>query len=295
MQATVFDRTCALELLQSIHPFLEERGFSKHSCASLPDTSYNRPFLRVWDENSGSHPDLSKRILARLPREQLGSRQSREKALTTHADYQRWEPTPFISFTPSISALQEFLSRRKWKSFSRRLTVINPNVRTAKGLPMLEMESELRYYEVPDPYRREYLYYKDEYLCLWEITPDEVVGHWDWDNLIENEHWYEEEILPAFENHDEEFQRRNQSEAIFDVSTLQTALPNMPLVSMDGDELNGSELDYLYETDSSLNRDWFSSSEEDWQSEEEFYPDTDDEVEESNAIDDAYKILEGDW
>lgn len=93
---------------------------------------------------------------------------------------------------------------------------------------MLEMESELRYYEVPDPYGREYLYYKDEYLCVWEITPDEVVDHWDWDNLIENMQWYEEEILPAFEKHNKLFQRRSQSEAIFDVSTLQNALPRMP-------------------------------------------------------------------
>lgn len=55
---------------------------------------------------------------------------------------------------------------------------------------------------------------------------------------------------------------------------------------MDADELNGSDLDYPYETGSSLDSDWFSSNEQDWQSEEEPYPDTVDEAEESNAIDD---------
>lgn len=43
------------------------------------------------------------------------------------------------------------------------------------------------------------------------------------------------------------------------------------------------------------NEDWNSSSEEDWQIESETYWDTDDEAEESKAIDDAYKILPGDW
>lgn len=69
MHATVFDRVCALELLQSIDPFLEERGFPRHSWANFPDPSYTRPFLRVWDENPGGHPDLSRRILARLTQE----------------------------------------------------------------------------------------------------------------------------------------------------------------------------------------------------------------------------------
>lgn len=67
--------------------------------------------------------------------------------------------------------------------------------------------------------------------------------------------WYEEEILSAFKKHNKEFQCRSQSEAIFDISTLQSALSRMPFISMDRDEVNGSDLVYLYETDSSLNRD----------------------------------------
>jgi hypothetical protein len=48
-------------------------------------------------------------------------------------------------------------------------------------------------------------------------------------------------------------------------------------MSMDRDELNGSDLDHSCEADSSANRDWCSLSEDDWQ------------------IDDSYKILKGDW
>ncbi|KAF9253083.1 hypothetical protein LCP9604111_609 [Penicillium roqueforti] len=296
MQTTVFDKACALELLEFANPFLEEKGLSSHSWAKMPNPACSAPLLRVWDKNSGSHPDQSNRMLARLPRQRLGSRESREKSLATHAAYQIWEPTPFISFTASVLGLQRFLSRRKGPRFPRTLTVINPNVRIANGLPILEMESELRYYEVQDPYRRAYSFYKDEYLCLWEVTPDEVVAHWDWDDLIEDVHWYEDKILPAFKEHNDRFLRRSQIETTFDMSTLQSALPGMFSFSVNRDELSGSDLDHSPEADSFPNENWsFSSEEENWQVEDDTYWDTDDEVEESNAIDDSYKILEGDW
>ncbi|CAI7673166.1 unnamed protein product [Penicillium viridicatum] len=147
------------------------------------------------------------------------------------------------------------------------------------------MESELKYYKVQDPYRRAYSYYKDEYLCLWEVTPIEVVAHWDWDVLVENEHWYEDEILPAFEGHNDRFLRRSRIKATFDMSTLQ----------IDRDALSRSDLDHSSHLDASSNE-WHSlSEEENWQFEDDAYWDTDDEAEESNTIDDAYKILEGDW
>lgn len=109
-----FDKACAMELLQCIHPFLEERGLSKHSWAETPN-AYSGPLLRVWDKFSGSHPDQSGRMQARLPREQLGSQESRKKYLATHADYQIWEPTPFIqrnSKSDSPQRHRRFLSQR---------------------------------------------------------------------------------------------------------------------------------------------------------------------------------------
>ncbi|CAG8079552.1 unnamed protein product [Penicillium salamii] len=161
---------------------------------------------------------------------------------------------------------------------------------------MLEMESELRYYEVQDPYGREYSYYKDEYLWLWEVTPDEVIGHWHWDDLIEKVRWYEDKTLPAFKEHNDHFWRKSHTEAAFDLSTVQSALPAMLPSSVDRDVISGSNLDHSSKSDSLSNDDWNSSSEEEnWQIEDETYWGTDDEAEESNAIDDAYKILEGDW
>lgn len=57
------------------------------------------------------------------------------------------------------------------------------------------------HYGVADPYGNAYQYFTDEYLCLWEVTPEEIVGHWDWMTIATNPRWYEEEILPAFEKH----------------------------------------------------------------------------------------------
>lgn len=79
------------------------------------------------------------------------------------------------------------------------------------------------------------------------------------------------------------------------MSTLRSALPRMLSVSVSRDVLNGSDLEHSNKLDSLSNEDWNSSSEEDRQIESETYWDTDEEAEESNAIDDAYKILEGDW
>ncbi|CAI7677821.1 unnamed protein product [Penicillium manginii] len=230
-------QTLLFNLLQQTDPFCEENGPSKHSWAKFSDAGcFQGPGLRVWDINSGSHPDQTGRMQA----------------------------------------------------------LINPNVRIAKGLPMIKMESELRHYEVQDPYGKDYAYYKDEYLCLWEVTPDEIVKRWDWDDLVENENWYEDEILPAFEEQNDQFLRRSQTGPAFDMSTLQSNLPEIPPVSVSRDALSESDMDDCSNSDPYANGDWNTSSEEDnWQIDVDRFWDTDNEAEESNAIDNGYNILEG--
>jgi hypothetical protein len=56
----------------------------------------------------------------------------------------------------------------------------------------------MRYYDIKDPYRRSSAYYQDEYVCLWEVKKEEIVSRWEWDDLVCNENWYEEIILPEF-------------------------------------------------------------------------------------------------
>ncbi|KAJ5403400.1 hypothetical protein N7509_003271 [Penicillium cosmopolitanum] len=88
--------------------------------------------------------------------------------------------------------------------------MINPNARIEKGLPMGNIEWEMLRYDVHNPYGNEDLYYNNSCLCKWEITPDQIVGHWDWATLVENPHWYEAEILPAFEDHNNLLLDRSQ-------------------------------------------------------------------------------------
>jgi hypothetical protein len=55
------------------------------------------------------------------------------------------------------------------------------------------------HYEVKDPYGKSNQYYINHYLCLWEVTGQEIIGHWEWADLVAKEQWYDETILPAFQ------------------------------------------------------------------------------------------------
>ena len=56
----------------------------------------------------------------------------------------------------------------------------------------------MEHYGIADPYGKLNEYYKDHYVCLWEVTKREIVGHWQWNDLIAHKNWYQEIILPAF-------------------------------------------------------------------------------------------------
>ena len=58
---------------------------------------------------------------------------------------------------------------------------------------------EMDWYGIKNPYREDF--YSDHYLCLWEVTPDEVVGTWSWEELQKDRGWYENIIMSAFEMH----------------------------------------------------------------------------------------------
>jgi hypothetical protein len=51
--------------------------------------------------------------------------------------------------------------------------VVDPNVRLAKGLPILSVAAEIDRYENTVPG-----FHKDHDVCLWEVTGEEVVDHW---------------------------------------------------------------------------------------------------------------------
>ncbi|OKL56957.1 hypothetical protein UA08_07816 [Talaromyces atroroseus] len=180
---------------------------------------------------------------ARAPRQRLHTGAIRSEVLTWHAKHRNWENvTPFISFASSLARLTEFMNSRNWKGDST-LTVVNPNVRIARELPMINMGREMRHYGVPDPYGRGYAYYDAQYLLLWEVTPEEIVGHWDWDELSQNPNWYEEEVVPAFRAHDQRFLEGTSIQDAFDLSAMQGALPGPGAHGDDDDDDDGHKAD----------------------------------------------------
>ncbi|KAH7118313.1 hypothetical protein EDB81DRAFT_915267 [Dactylonectria macrodidyma] len=217
------------------------------------------PLLRLWDSYSGSQPSERNTMESRDPNKQLDTAESRIKSLTTHINHATWEPTPYISFTSSPQAITKLASLRNHRNRGpHTLTAIHPRIRRSKQLPILDVEAEMNHYNIPDPYHRSKEYYKGHYVCIWKVTEAEIVGHWSWDALNQNPDWYDDIVLPAFE----QFGNQQPNAMSYD-SSLSNAMANL------------SGLPCYWETDSS------------W--------DTDDEVEEANRSDDIIKIIEGDW
>ncbi|KAJ5707065.1 hypothetical protein N7488_006866 [Penicillium malachiteum] len=89
------------------------------------------------------------------------------------------------------------------------LTVIDLMVRVEKKLPVLQMRSEAYHYNVINKCQCGmkgdwYSYYMSHELCLWEVTKEEIVGTWAWEDFWKYPDWYEEVILPAYRAHSEE-------------------------------------------------------------------------------------------
>ena len=180
---------------QLANPFAELSSIYK----ALED----KPLLRVWDTFSGSIPDSSSdgRMLARSPREALATRDARKTSLTTHANNSEWEGTPYISFTSRPNAASDLAEYRRPKRGNQYFIAIDPRHRLRRGLPILDMGKEMELYGVEDPYPDRDNYFVDHYVCLWEVTPAEVVGTWRWDELRRDNGWYENVIMPAFKEH----------------------------------------------------------------------------------------------
>ncbi|KAJ4340198.1 hypothetical protein N0V95_007579 [Ascochyta clinopodiicola] len=160
------------------------------------------PLMRIWDICSGSNPDEDSRMLSRAPNEVLNTKEARKDSLAFHLDHGNWTiPTPYVSFTSSAHALKELAHKRETKGNrgTQTLTVIDPSTRIKNGLPTLDVAAEMKHYSIPDPYDQGNQYYVNHYVCLWEVTPDEVVGHWGWDELAGLENWYENVIMPEFD------------------------------------------------------------------------------------------------
>ena len=174
-------------------PFLVEPG--------IYEELRTKPLLRVWDSFSGSIPNRScgNRMLARLPRGELATFDTRKTSLARHANQRNQIHTPYISFTSSVDAAVRLANERKRPRGDQHIVVVDPWYRLQRGLPVLDMGKEMREYGVQNPYGEDY--YTDHYLCLWEITPEEVIGTWSCNYLRQVDGWYENIIMQEFRKH----------------------------------------------------------------------------------------------
>lgn len=142
-------------------------------------------------------------MLSRAPRQRLDSAQSRKISLATHINHKDWTPTPYISFTGSAEALKELANFRNCsgKRSNQTLIVIDPDIWLRNGRPILNVAAEMEHYGIPDPYGKSNKYYIDYYVCVWEVTTQEVVGQWDWDALSAHEEWYNEIVMSSYLQH----------------------------------------------------------------------------------------------
>jgi hypothetical protein len=143
---------------------------------------------------------------SRAERERLNTIKSRKDLLTIHIDHKAWIPTPYISFITSPSKIEDLANLRAQRKYRgpHTLTVIDPNNRVRNGLPVLHVADEMKHYNIADSYGKLNEYYNDHYVCLWEVTKREIVGHWQWNDLVAHENWYQEIIMPAFRRIDRE-------------------------------------------------------------------------------------------
>ena len=171
------------------------------------DQLWDSVLLRTFDAMSGSQPDAQHRMLARDARMRLDTAEDRKNTLTTHGDHRDWTATPYISFTSSPHALQQLAdSRMNGKRGDQYLVVVDPRIRIEIGLPVLHYKEDKEHYGVQSRYERDY--WSGHYLCLWEVTPEEVVDVWVWNDLRGQRNWFEEIVMPAVETHRENRERR---------------------------------------------------------------------------------------
>lgn len=224
----VLDRDIALSLLRPPGHVIAAEDL-QHSWSNNDFPPFEMPFLRIWDHYSGSQPDHEKRMMSRAPRQRLDTRTSRRISLTTHIDHKIWEPTPYISFTTSPATIEDMAYWRANRSRrgAQTLTVLDPNARIADGLPILDVRAEMNNYGIPDPYRRSDEYYIDHYVCVWEVTEQEIIGHWEWNDLVANKQWYHDIILPAFREHSRRTISRSPEEETLGLSSAMGGLSCM--------------------------------------------------------------------
>lgn len=235
----VLDSQTALDQLRRPLPNIFTNEEEAHPWQVRSFQQFDMPLLRIWDQYSGSHPEADERMMSRAPGMRLDDRESRRTSFSCHLVHNEWKPTPYISFTTRKTTIESLVDMRRAKRGDQTLTVIDPNTRLRNGLPILDAEVEMDYYDISDPYGKNCEYDRDHYLCLWQVTAAEIVGHWEWSKLEGDPNWYEDIILPAFKKFTEKTATRNVKSLLAESETGQptkyvefvTPVQSLPIAS----------------------------------------------------------------
>lgn len=87
-------------------------------------------------------------MMSRAPHQRLDTEKSRKTPLAIHIYHKVWEPTPYISFRTSPSAIQDLADWRTQRRGAQTLAIINPDARIAAGLPILDTGAEIDHYRI---------------------------------------------------------------------------------------------------------------------------------------------------
>ena len=233
---------------------------------------------------------------SRAPRQRLDTRESRKNSLVIYINYRIWEPTPYISFTTSPAAIEEQADQRASRQRGlQTLTVVDLNTRIIDRLLILDVLTEIDHYRVKDLYGKSNQYYIHHYICLWEVPEQEIIGHWEWNDLAPNENQYNDIILPAFRENTTSRPLEEETSGLlavinqFSYAFLLRILHRTQLIEKVHDYSDSSDPTHSFYGDSDSSSEGIT-----YYFDEELENDTDDEVEEANAADDMLKIIEGD-
>jgi hypothetical protein len=225
-----------------IHPWHTQPAVSHRS------REWVIPLMRVRDWLTDDEPDPETGIMrSRAHRATLRTAAERKNALTIHLNHANWTATPFLSFSSSPSAIWEIAEFRRQPERGRgaqTITVINPDARTHAGLPTISVAQAMKDYRVDFPaHYWKKTYDKDYHLCLWEVSREEIVGHYEWDTLRNNPDWYQEIILPAYQDHERRRIREHTRTVNVDLPAPNSSAHGLPAVrDTRGDVVEGDTL-----------------------------------------------------
>lgn len=134
-------------------------------------------------------------MFARDPTMRLDTFEIRKETLQSHIDPTSKKATPYISFLTDPKKLEIEVQRKQDNGKTQRVTLVDPQARLRLRLPILRFADEFKHYKLYNPTRTDV--FSSHWICLWEVTPEEVVWTWDWDDLKGDPQWHQNTVLPA--------------------------------------------------------------------------------------------------